>query len=102
MADKKKKALQVVSANATPDKVVPKFASSVNFTVTNNRYVILSFIYSDPVIEGVSEHVQPTLIERILVDVGHAQTIVDKLQEVLSNAKKGKGKDESNNPSTSK
>ncbi len=87
MAEIKKKTPELIRANASPDKIIPKFATSVNFSLVNNKYVIVTFIYSEPQMEGIAETVPPTLIERVIVDVDHAQTIVEKLQEVLSNVK---------------
>lgn len=65
----------------SPDKFVPKFCSGINFSVLNNQYVVISLMYAEPNNPAV-------LVERVMIDIGHAKKVTEVLQGLLSNVEK--------------
>ncbi len=65
---------------ASPEKIIPKFASSVNFKKLDNGNIILSFVVSPDGKTG-------SLIETIMVDTNHATQIVKVLSNVINGDK---------------
>lgn len=57
--------------------MVPKYCTSVTFQATQDQKVIMSLIYS----EGSPP--QNALIERVVMDIGHAQKFNKVLGEML-------------------
>ena len=65
---------------ANPEKIIPKFATSVNFTKFENGNIVISFVSSPDQKTG-------SLIETIMVDTAHAKQIIEVLSKVISDAK---------------
>lgn len=66
-----------IQALMPPDKGMPKFSNVANVTKVNENF-ILSFLFIEP---GGSD--QAIVIERVLVDRGHAVEIVALLGRML-------------------
>lgn len=65
---------------ANPEKIIPKFATSVNFTKFENGNIVISFISSPDQKNG-------SLIETIMVDTPHAKQIIEVLSKVINDNK---------------
>jgi len=64
---------------ANLERVVPKFCTTVNLALMNNKNIVLTMLY------GENIH-QATLIERVVIDIEHARSLVDTLKRVLEEA----------------
>jgi len=69
-----------VEIMANPEKIIPKFASSVNFKKLDNTNILLTFVSSPDGKTG-------SLIETIMVDIEHAKQIVEVLSKVINDNK---------------
>jgi hypothetical protein len=70
--EKKEQGVEIL---ASPEKMIPKYASSVNFKKLENGNIIMSFLVSQDGKVG-------SLIETILVDTKHAKEISEVLLKV--------------------
>ncbi len=63
-----------------PYRYVPKYCTSINFGVLPSKQIVLTLLYQE-------NQQDPTLIERVVVDLEHAQKIVEVLGDVLKKVK---------------
>src|SRR6266581_4386538 len=90
MSDKKTKEGQEQQKQEVPllnlagpfEKLIPKLCTGVFFQVVHNK-VIITLTYN----EGTDEK-QVTVIERVVVDLNHANQISETLKKVLEDAEK--------------
>lgn len=58
------------------DRVIPKLCTNIQVSLVNERFVVMSMVYSD----GGQ---QRSLIERVTIDIEHAKNLVEVLNKVI-------------------
>lgn len=67
---------------STPEKNIPKFCNKVYFAKLESGNIVMSFLFQEPKLKG--EEGQMVLLDRILVEEGHAKKIVDTLNGIIN------------------
>jgi hypothetical protein len=87
--EKKEPQNQAVKAISTPDKVIPKFCSRIEFGITSNNLVVMTMLYLETNSQ-LEKTTQPTVIERVIIDVPHARQVAQVLNDLLDKADNAK------------
>jgi len=66
----------------TPDKIVPKICTSINFQVTNSNSFVITLTYSE------TPDQPQTIIERVMIDHEHAKNVSKVLNGLLEKIEK--------------
>jgi hypothetical protein len=68
-----------VIQSTQPDKLTPKYCTSIQVGLLNSGNLVLSLLYSEPS--------QPALlIERVIIDIEHADNLANVLKAAVSEA----------------
>jgi hypothetical protein len=78
---KKQKSTNQVSHLSALDKIVPKFCTNIDFQLLTNKNVVMSLSFK----EGSNPQV---LIDRVMIDYGHAKVLSRVLNELIEKAEK--------------
>ncbi len=63
----------------TIDRMVPKFCTSINIALLNNKNLVFTMAYN----EGKEPAENGAIIERIVIDLEHAQSLNNVLTKLL-------------------
>ena len=74
--NKENNKIESISAQASMDKMVPKFCTAVNMGLLNSRNLVMTMIYN----EGKEN---AAIIERIVVDIEHAKSLNKLLTKII-------------------
>ena len=66
----------------TPDKIVPKVCTTINFGVTGNNSFVLTLTYNE-----APDQTQ-TIIERVMIEHEHAKNVSKVLSDLLDKIEK--------------
>lgn len=69
---------------SSAEKMMPKYCTSVQVGLLNSGNIVLSMIYKEQQQAGV-------LIERVVIDLEHANNLADVLKSAVTQSKQGDG-----------
>ncbi|MFH1348232.1 MAG: hypothetical protein ABIH58_01195 [Patescibacteria group bacterium] len=76
-SSRKTKAKEELAVSSSPEKIVPKLCNVMNFAKDKSGNIIMTLVFKDPMGD------QSVLLERIIVDSGHAKEIVSVLTKFI-------------------
>jgi hypothetical protein len=81
---------QIINETANPalntsslEKMLPKYCTSVQVALLNNAHIVLSMSYQEAPQPGI-------LIERVIIDLEHANNLADILKSAVNETKENK------------
>ncbi len=72
---------QMVGAFSSLEKMAPKYCTTIQVSLLNNNNIVLTMIYNEPPTSAV-------LIERVVIDMDHANSLADILKTAVTQAKR--------------
>jgi hypothetical protein len=75
--------LTSISVPTTMEKLVPKFCTNIQMALLKNKNLVLTMAYS----EGAENTASSAIIERIVIDLEHAQSLNNILTKLLEDSK---------------